>query len=142
MKYEGTNRACDRNNQGICDAAQYSILRSEWQKPRHYAEGIVFSDDAELVREVYQRYDENSRLNKSNAARVEFLTTVRYIEKYLAPGAKILDVGAGAGEYSLYFLGRCIICMRKRTSCSASRKQSVYANRTERSSLPSSQMIW
>ena len=103
MKYEGTNRACDRNNQGICDAAQYSILRSEWQKPRHFAEGIVFSDDAELVQEVYQRYDENSRLNKSNAARVEFLTTVRYIEKYLAPGAKILDVGAGAGEYSLYF---------------------------------------
>ena len=103
MKYEGTNRACDRNNQGICDAAQYSILRSEWQKPRHFAEGIVFSDDAELVQEVYRRYDEDSRLNKSNAARVEFLTTVRYIEKYLKPGAKILDVGAGAGEYSFYF---------------------------------------
>ena len=103
MKYEGTNRACDRNNQGICDAAQHSILRSEWQKPRHFAEGIVFSDDAELVQEVYRRYDEDSRLNKSNAARVEFLTTVRYIEKYLASGAKILDVGAGAGEYSLYF---------------------------------------
>ena len=32
MKYEGTNRACDRNNQGICDTAQYSILRNEWQK--------------------------------------------------------------------------------------------------------------
>ena len=103
MKYEGTNRACDRNNQGICDAAQYSILRGEWQKPRHFAEGIVFSDDAELVQEVYRRYDEDSRLNKSNAARVEFLTTVRYIEKYLPPGAKILDVGAGAGEYSLHF---------------------------------------
>ena len=103
MKYEGTNRSCDRNSQGICDAAQYSILRSEWQKPRHFAEGIVFSDDAELVQEVYRRYDEDSRLNKSKAARVEFLTTVRYIEKYLTPGAKILDVGAGAGEYSLYF---------------------------------------
>ena len=103
MKYEGTNRACDRNNQGLCDAAQYSILRSEWQKPRHFAEGIVYSDDTELVQEVYRRYDEDSRLNKSQAARVEFLTTVRYIEKYLAPGAKILDVGAGAGEYSLYF---------------------------------------
>ena len=103
MKYEGTNRACDRNNQGICDAAQYSILRSEWQKPRHFAEGIVYTDDAELVQEVYQRYDEDSRLNKSQAARVEFLTTVRYIEKYLTPGAKILDVGAGAGEYSLHF---------------------------------------
>ena len=103
MKYEGTNRACDRNNQGICDAAQYAILRSEWQKPRHFAEGIDFSDDAELVQEVYRRYDENNRLNKSNAARVEFLTTVRYIEKYLTPGARILDVGAGAGEYSLHF---------------------------------------
>ena len=103
MKYEGTNRACDRNNQGICDAAQYSILRSEWKKPAHFADGIIASDDAELVQEVYRRYDEDSRLNRSNAARVEFLTTVRYIEKYLAPGAKILDIGAGAGEYSLYF---------------------------------------
>ncbi len=103
MKYEGTHRACDRNNQGICDAAQYAILRSEWNKPRHFAEGIVYTDDAELVQEVYRRYDEDSRLNKSQAARVEFLTTVRYIEKYLAPGAKILDVGAGAGEYSLFF---------------------------------------
>ena len=103
MKYEGTHRACDRNNQGICDAAQYAILRSEWQKPRHFAEGIVYTDDADLVQEVYQRYDEDSRLNKSQAARVEFLTTVKYIEKYLVPGAKILDVGAGVGEYSLYF---------------------------------------
>jgi len=103
MKYEGTNRACDRNNQGICDAAQYAILRSERKQPRHFSEGIIFSDDAELVQEVYRRYNEDSRLNKSKAARVEFLTTVRYIEKYLTPGAKILDVGAGAGEYSFYF---------------------------------------
>ena len=103
MKYEGTHRACDRNNQGICDAAQYAILRGEWKKPRHFAEGIVFSDDADLVQEVYRRVNEDSRLNKSQAARVEFLTTVRYIEKYLISGTKILDVGAGAGEYSLYF---------------------------------------
>ena len=103
MKYEGTHRACDRNNQGICDAAQYAILRSEWKRPRHFAEGIVYTDDAELVQEVYQRYNEDTRLNKSRAARVEFLTTVRYIEKYLTPGAKILDAGAGASEYSFYF---------------------------------------
>ena len=31
MKYEGTSRSSDRNNQGICDAAHYAILRSEWQ---------------------------------------------------------------------------------------------------------------
>lgn len=31
MTYEGTTRQSDRNNQGICDTAQYSILRSEWE---------------------------------------------------------------------------------------------------------------
>ena len=103
MKYEGTNRACDRNNQGICDAVQYAILRNEWQKPRHFMEDYTANGDTDLVQEIYRRYDEDSRLNKSQAARVEFLTTVRYIEKYLTPGAKILDVGAGAGEYSFYF---------------------------------------
>jgi len=103
MKYEGTSRASDRNNQGLCDAAQYAIMRSEWQKPKHFSDGIVFDNDTQLVQEVYRRFDENSRLTRSQAARVEFLTTVRYIERYLTPGAMLLDVGAGAGEYSLYF---------------------------------------
>ncbi len=29
MKYEGTMRAADRNNQGVCDAAWYALLRSD-----------------------------------------------------------------------------------------------------------------
>ncbi len=29
MKYEGTMRSSDRNNQGICDACWYALLRSE-----------------------------------------------------------------------------------------------------------------
>ena len=103
MRYEGTLRAADRNNQGICDAAQYALLRSDWEKPKHFMEGASFKDDAALVQEVYRRFDENTRLTKSKAAQVEFLTTVRYIEKYLTPGARILDIGAGAGEYSLHF---------------------------------------
>ena len=32
MTYEGTSRASDRNNQGICDAAQYAILRADWEE--------------------------------------------------------------------------------------------------------------
>lgn len=63
-------------------------------------------NDAELVNAVYQFFDEKSRLNCSNAARVEFTTTVTYIEKYLKQGMKILDLGAGAGEYSLYFANK------------------------------------
>ena len=31
MHYEGTLRMADRNNQGICDAAYYGILRSDWE---------------------------------------------------------------------------------------------------------------
>ena len=30
MKYEGTRRASDRNNTGICDISWYSILKSEY----------------------------------------------------------------------------------------------------------------
>lgn len=103
MRYEGTSRSSDRNNQGICDAAHYAILKSEWQKPKHFMENYSAENDTELVQEIYRRSDEDSRLNKSQAAMVEFLTTVQYIEKYLTPGAKILDIGAGTGQYSLYF---------------------------------------
>ena len=35
MTYEGTARAADRNNQGICDAAHYAILRSEYVQMRN-----------------------------------------------------------------------------------------------------------
>ena len=31
MKYEGTLRSSDRNNQGICDADWYGLLRSDRQ---------------------------------------------------------------------------------------------------------------
>lgn len=106
MQYEGTSRASDRNNQGICDTAHYAIVRCQQEKPKYPAADILPLDDAALVQEVYRRFDENSRLTKSKAAQVEFLTTVRYIERYLTPGAKILDIGAGAGSYSLHFSGK------------------------------------
>ncbi|MBE6767543.1 MAG: methyltransferase domain-containing protein [Ruminococcaceae bacterium] len=60
-------------------------------------------NESERVNKTYDVFNEDTRLNHSKAARVEFLTTVHYIEKYLKEGDKILDIGAGAGEYSLYF---------------------------------------
>ena len=60
-------------------------------------------NESERVNRTYDIFNEDARLNHSKAARVEFLTTVHYIEKNLKDGDKILDIGAGAGEYSLYF---------------------------------------
>ena len=68
-----------------------------------FAEISKIQDETEQIQKTYELFDENSRLNRSPAARVEFLTNTRYIERYLKPGDRILDVGAGAGEYSLYF---------------------------------------
>lgn len=47
----------------------------------------------------YQNFDEDGRL-ASKHGRVEFLTTMRYIQKYLSPGSRILEIGAGTGRYS------------------------------------------
>ena len=34
LKYEGTMRQADHNNQGLCDAALYAILKEDWEKFR------------------------------------------------------------------------------------------------------------
>jgi len=59
-------------------------------------------NEAERVNRTYDIFNEDARL-RSPAARVEFLTNSHYIQQALKPGARILDVGAGAGEYSLHF---------------------------------------
>lgn len=50
----------------------------------------------------YSVYDEQNRLASPHGS-VEFLTTLRYVERYLAPGMTILEIGAGTGRYSHYF---------------------------------------
>jgi ubiquinone/menaquinone biosynthesis C-methylase UbiE len=52
-----------------------------------------------ILEQFYGNYDEDNRL-RSRHGMVEFLTTMRYIEKYLKPGMRILEIGAGTGRYS------------------------------------------
>ena len=49
--------------------------------------------------DLYRNYDEDSRLAQQHGA-VEFLTAMRYIRKYLKPGGRVLEIGAGTGRYS------------------------------------------
>ena len=51
------------------------------------------------ITDFYNHYDEDGRLALRHGS-VEFLTTMRYIEKYLRPGCRVLEVGAGTGRYS------------------------------------------
>lgn len=52
--------------------------------------------------QFYENCDENNRLN-SRHGMVEYLTTIRYVEKYLCPGMRILEIGAATGRYSHKF---------------------------------------
>ena len=50
----------------------------------------------------YTTHDEHARLGSRHGS-VEFLTTIRYIERYLTPGARICEIGTGTGRYAHYF---------------------------------------
>lgn len=49
--------------------------------------------------DYYNSYDESSRLESKHGT-VEFLTTIRYIEKYIHEGDSVLEIGAATGRYS------------------------------------------
>ena len=54
----------------------------------------------EYLNAYYENYDEDGRLGSRHGS-VEYLTTMRYLHKYLRPGASLLEVGAGTGRYSI-----------------------------------------
>ena len=60
-------------------------------------------NERELVN-YYNKFNEDKRLSRRHGI-VEFETAIKYINMYLNnfKDAKILDVGAGTGRYSMYF---------------------------------------
>ena len=56
-------------------------------------------ETAKILSDFYSNYDEEGRLLSRHGS-VEYLTTMRYIEKYLRPGMRILEIGAATGRYS------------------------------------------
>ena len=47
----------------------------------------------------YESHDEDGRLC-SRSGQIEYLTTMRYVSRYLRPGMRILEIGAATGRYS------------------------------------------
>ena len=56
--------------------------------------------ESDIIR-YYEKYDEESRLTRRRWGQVEYLTTMKYLRKYLRPGNRVLDIGAGTGRYSI-----------------------------------------
>lgn len=52
-----------------------------------------------VLTEYYGSYDEDNRLCSQHGS-VEYLTTMRYIQKYLKPSMRVLEIGAATGRYS------------------------------------------
>ena len=55
----------------------------------------------EIVSGFYGQADEETRLKRSRHGQLEFATTMAYIHRFAEKGAKILEVGAGTGRYSI-----------------------------------------
>ncbi len=55
----------------------------------------------EIVSGYYAQYDEDGRLGRSRHGQLEYRTTMTYIHRYAAKGARVLEAGAGTGRYSI-----------------------------------------
>ncbi len=55
----------------------------------------------DLIVQKYSADDEDERLVRDRSHNLEYLTTMRYIQKFVKPGAKILEIGAATGRYSI-----------------------------------------
>ena len=78
----------------VCDGIGNPVPR------RFYILGEDFvMETKEKIAKYYDGYDEDERL-VSKHGMVEYLTTMKYIETYLRPNVRILEIGAATGRHS------------------------------------------
>ena len=84
---------------GCCitvNAGSYTIITAHKEKEIRLKPNVTSYD---ILSNYYGNYNEDGRLSSQHGM-VEYLTTMRYIEKYLCPGMRIIEIGAGTGRYS------------------------------------------
>ena len=60
------------------------------------------NDKNAFLKDFYENLcNEDERLTTNCNGKLEYFTTMSYIDKYLKPNCKILEVGAGTGRYSI-----------------------------------------
>ena len=72
--------------------------RQEIRRNQFSKRGVKMETNRYII-DFYNHYDEDSRLAPRHGM-VEFLTTMRYIERFIRPGDRVLEIGAGTGRYS------------------------------------------
>lgn len=55
----------------------------------------------DIIKDFYDNSEEERRFLNSRGTNVEFLTTMKYIGKYIKKESKVLEIGAGTGAYSV-----------------------------------------
>lgn len=55
----------------------------------------------QIINDLYTGGDEDTRLNRSRQGQLEFITTIEMIHRHAPAGAKVLEIGAGTGRYSI-----------------------------------------
>lgn len=55
----------------------------------------------EIINGFYVGYVEDARLSRSRHGQLEYLTTMKYIHQIIFKKARIIEVGAGTGRYSI-----------------------------------------
>lgn len=63
-------------------------------------------ENRQEVISYYAHYNEDSRLIKDYAHRVEFDTSLAALDPWLSPGAVVLDAAAGTGRYAFHLAAR------------------------------------
>ncbi len=62
---------------------------------------IAVSRRVDILNSFYNEIDEDSRLCGNRRGQLEYAATMHYVHRYAPKGAKILEIGAGTGRYSI-----------------------------------------
>ena len=90
-----------------------------------YEKGMVFNmknNTEKILSDYYKTINEDQRLVKDKAHYIEFLTTIKYIEKYLKNDDRILEIGAATRKIFIVFCSKRIYSR----FCGITRRKSEY----------------